>query len=323
MNFKKYILIAGASLALLQACKNDDDGGIVITPPRDRGEQALADDIKLVEYLETHFYNYEEFQNPSMDFNYKIILDTIEGVNNDKTPLIDQVEIKEVTREDVTQKLYILKVREGEREIVTIADSTFVTYEGFLLDGESFDSAISPVWFDLPATVDGFSQAIDEFKGGTLANQNSDGTVEFANDYEIGAVFIPSGLGYFASPPTPIIDPYDPLIFRFEVYDVNETDHERDGVKSILEDLNGNNNILDDDTDGDTIPNYLDIDDDGDGVATVNEDLEPDTDLTVDRDNDGDPTNDIGDGDPTNDDTDGDGIPNYLDRDDAISRLDQ
>jgi FKBP-type peptidyl-prolyl cis-trans isomerase FkpA len=44
--------------------------------------------------------------------------------------------------------------------------------------------------------------------------------------------------------------------------------------------------------------------------------------LTVDRDGDGDPTNDIGDGDPTNDDTDGDGIPNYLDPDDTASRYD-
>ena len=44
--------------------------------------------------------------------------------------------------------------------------------------------------------------------------------------------------------------------------------------------------------------------------------------MLVDRDGDGDPTNDIGDGDPTNDDTDGDGIPNYLDVDDSASRND-
>jgi hypothetical protein len=50
--------------------------------------------------------------------------------------------------------------------------------------------------------------------------------------------------------------------------------------------------------------------------------LEPDTDPNVDRDGDGDPTNDIGDGDPTNDDSDGDGIPNYLDEDDSASRND-
>ena len=63
------------------------------------------------------------------------------------------------------------------------------------------------------------------------------------------------------------------------------------------------------------------MDDDGDGVLTRFEDLEPDSDLLVDEDGDGDPTNDIGDGDPTNDDTDGDGIPNYLDEDDACSNV--
>lgn len=51
------------------------------------------------------------------------------------------------------------------------------------------------------------------------------------------------------------------------------------------------------DTDNDGYPNYIDIDDDGDNIATLDEDLD-------------------GDGDPTNDDTDNDGIPNYLDTDD-------
>ena len=50
------------------------------------------------------------------------------------------------------------------------------------------------------------------------------------------------------------------------------------------------------DTDGDGIPDYRDTDDDGDGIATQDEDLD-------------------GDGNWLNDDTDGDGIPNYLDTD--------
>ncbi len=50
------------------------------------------------------------------------------------------------------------------------------------------------------------------------------------------------------------------------------------------------------DTDGDTILDYLDTDDDGDGLATASEDAN-------------------GNGDPTDDDADGDGIPDYLDFD--------
>ncbi len=326
MNLKKYVVIVGACLLGLYACKNDDNG-TVIEPPRDRGEQALADDELLREYLETHFYNYEEFQNPPANFDYKIVIDTIEGSNSNKIPLINQVETKVVNRVETDQNLYVLRAREGENEIVTIADSTLVKYEGFLLNGSVFDSAITPVWFDLPGTtpaggvVEGFSQSLDTFKGGTINSISSDGTYVFNNDYGVGAMFMPSGLAYFNSTLNGIPS-YSPLVFTFQVFDNNTADHDRDHVSSIAEDLNNNNFVKDDDTDGDNIPNYVDIDDDGDGVLTVDEDLEPDADLLVDRDGDGNPTNDIGDGDPTNDDTDGDGVPNYLDTDDTASRRD-
>jgi hypothetical protein len=38
-----------------------------------------------------------------------------------------------------------------------------------------------------------------------------------------------------------------------------------------LEDLNNNQNVYDDDTDKDNVPNFLDADDDNDGVLTKNE----------------------------------------------------
>ena len=67
----------------------------------------------------------------------------------------------------------------------------------------------------------------------------------------------------------------------------------------FTEDDNDNveNESITENTDGDDYPNYIDSDDNGDGIATKNEDVD-------------------GDGDPTNDDTDGDTIPNYLDKDD-------
>ncbi|AUC80835.1 Calx-beta domain-containing protein [Lacinutrix sp. Bg11-31] len=63
------------------------------------------------------------------------------------------------------------------------------------------------------------------------------------------------------------------------------------------------------DTDGDGIPNWLDTDDDNDGVDTINEDY-GDVDVS-----DGD-VDSTGNDDPTDNDTDGDGIPDYLDDDD-------
>ncbi|MGY5351794.1 Calx-beta domain-containing protein [Wenyingzhuangia sp. IMCC45533] len=114
-------------------------------------------------------------------------------------------------------------------------------------------------------------------------------------------------------------------------------DCDNDGVKNIDEavTVSGDWKNLNNDTDGDGIPNYLDVDDDGDGVDTKDENVESrdndptndDTDgdgrpnyLDDDDDNDGILTQDENvqsdDNDPTNDDTDGDGIPNYLEEDD-------
>jgi hypothetical protein len=78
----------------------------------------------------------------------------------------------------------------------------------------------------------------------------------------------------------------------------DETDHDKDGIPSVDEGMNEPNGGRD--TDGDGIPDYLDIDDDGDNVKT-----------SVEIANAGD--------DPTAGgyrDTDRDGIPNYLDPDD-------
>ncbi|WP_051336363.1 FKBP-type peptidyl-prolyl cis-trans isomerase [Aquimarina latercula] len=186
-----------------------------------------------------------------------------------------------------------------------------------------FDSAVTPVWFDLVNVVEGFREAVVDFKGASGFMENGDGTVRYNMDFGNFTVFMPSGLAYFEEVQNGIPQ-YAPLIFSVQLYGSVEADHDNDGVPSYLEDIDGDRLVLDvdDDTDDNGFPNYLDPDDDGDGTLTIDEDLEPDTDLTVDRDGDGDPTNDIGDGDPTNDDTDGDGIPNYLDTDDTASRDD-
>lgn len=77
-------------------------------------------------------------------------------------------------------------------------------------------------------------------------------------------------------------------------------DDDNDGVPTALEDLNGNDDLEDDDTDGDGIPNYRDSDDDGDNVDTIDENPDPNGDESLD--------------DAQN--TDGDALPDYLDEDD-------
>lgn len=99
-------------------------------------------------------------------------------------------------------------------------------------------------------------------------------------------------------------------------------DDDADGVPNFFEDFNGDGDLTNDDTDGDTIPNYLDDDDDGDGVLTIDEAKDMDGN-PIDTDGDGDVDyldfDDDGDGVFTafeTGDTDADGIPNYLDNDD-------
>ena len=298
MTMMRNIFLAAMGLVFFISCKNDDDNTVEIEV-RDRGEVQVESSANLTAYLDTHFYNYEEFETPPADFDYKIRFDTISGDNADKTPLSSQVITRQYTFEETEYELYILKAREGEGVQPTFADSTFLNYEGRVVGGNRFDVAISPVWFDLSQVVFGFANGVSELKAGTQFTQNADGTFDFGNDYGIGAVFIPSGLGYFNGS-GPGFGSYSDLVFTFDLFRaVEDTDNDRDGVPNWMEDVNGNNyvNELGDDTDGDRVPNYLDTDDDGDGTPTREEiNLDEDGNLVL----------------PFPD-TDNDGTPDYLD----------
>ena len=199
MNIRHYLGLFGI-LLLCTACPNDDDGTPPSIPIRDRGNQAALDDAKLQEYLSTHFYNYEEFANPPADFDYQIVFDTIAGDNAGKTPMIGQVTSKTLNRFETDQTIYILSAREGVGYSPTFADSSLTRYTGRVIDTMAqvttlFDSAVNPTWFDLTSTVEGFQHGIAGSKAGSgfMPDPSGDGTVDFAQDYGVGAVFIPSG----------------------------------------------------------------------------------------------------------------------------------
>jgi len=315
MRINKLLLICLTAF-LVFSCDNDDDNTTEVVPPRDRGEVAIEDDQALIDYLSTHFYNYEEFENPSEDFDYVVRFDTISGVNFDKTPIIDSDKLltKTVNNEGVDQQLYVLKVREGVGRKPKFTDSTYVTYEGQLLTGEVFDGNLkSPTWFSLVAyfirnssgsfaptggIIEGFNEGLQEFGGASGFEVNSDNTIDWNNDYGVGAIFMPSGLGYFNNPPAvSLIPQYTPLIFKVNMLRVNEADHDADGIPSFMENLDGDEDIFNDDSDGDGIPNHSDPDDDGDGTLTIDE-------IVVNED-----------GSITFTDSNNDGTPDYLDPD--------
>ena len=291
---KRNQLIALSLLVLgIWSCKNDDDGLLdaEIVPPRTMTEVAIEDNDEIIAFLQTHFYNYEEFENPPADFDFVIIFDTIAGDNADKTSILDRPELKSVVireesatfgrddGEEVDHTLYYLEARIGVGESPTIGDNVVLQYEGTLFDGTPFDGHNTPLNQYLSGgLIRGYSNGAEKFNAGTGPIENGDGTVSF-EDYGVGAIFIPSGLGYFSRPPqTSIIGAYTPVIFKIAVLAFEkDTDFDGDGIPSILEDVDGDGNLNNDNTDSALepsnvfFPNHNDTDDDQDGIPTIDE----------------------------------------------------
>ena len=187
-NLKFLLPIVALTLLLGTACDNDDDSSQDnFIPARDRAEENIDSTLEVEGYLTTHFYNYEEFENPPAGFDFKIRFDTIAAANADKTPLIEQVDFKMVqdrVNEDVSYKLYYLKVIEGQGDQPSFPDIVRINYEGtYVVDEEGinenklFDSSVTPIQFDLTSIVNGLQDALIEFKAATGFINNADGTV--------------------------------------------------------------------------------------------------------------------------------------------------
>jgi len=255
---KKYIYLCVFYTFTIISCNNDEEDD-VIEPPRDVSEQSITDDQSLKNYLSTHFYNYDDFLDRST--SSEISLDTISDINSQKIPLIDQVEksvirVKTSDGSFIDHSLYYLVANEGVGKNPALVDSTYLSYQGKLLNGNVFDQSFGPVWFDLTQVVRGFREGIPFLKSGTF-EVSEENVVTFSN-YGQGVIFFPSGLGYFSNNSGPI-PAYSPLIFKINLYSVNQTDHDGDGILSADEfDLDGDG--IGDDTDGDGIPDYLDND---------------------------------------------------------------
>lgn len=302
---------------IIWSCKKDDGPSVVVVPPKDLDEVKPIDDSSIETYLETHFYNYEEFDNPTADFDFKIKIDTIAGENADKTPLMTMITPKTVpvpanrfgadAEGMVEHTYYYLVARQGIGKSITVADSAYVRYEGSLLNGKNFDASLrTPVWFDLAGIqgggARGFAEGTSHLKTGGVPVIHEDGTFT-VEDYGVGLVIFPSALGYYNDATKPSIPAYSPLIFKIDLFAMSQTDHDKDGIPSFMEDVNGNGYLYDDNTNRDQeiknkaqiTANFLDPDDDGDGKPTKEE-------IVIDED-----------GNITFPDTNGNGIPDYLD----------
>lgn len=265
-------------IALCIAC-NDDDGDTVPFVENDRTEQQLADNDSIIDYLSSHYYNSEFFETGT-DHKYTDIIFTKleegEDVPEDHTLLINAVETRTTEFLETQYEYYILNLNQGNGDAPKFTDLLRVRYEGSSVNTEDvFEVIVAPEEIPLQGTGFGTSGSairawqlvFPEFNGSDNFGFNN-GAVEY-NNFGLGVMFLPSGLGYFSGARTG--SSYDNLIFKFELLQVQTVDHDNDGIPSYVEDLNGNLLVEDDDTNDSGFANFIDIDDDGDEVLTINE----------------------------------------------------
>lgn len=297
----KNILALLIFAAIVYACGDDN---FINDPFADINHETLAvsDNDSLVKFLKSHYYDSS--------------LDSVKTLTDGKTALFDdKPNLKEipVTQNDIDYTLYVYVAKEGDSDLdindgnPTQVDSIFVKYAGRTMSGSTFsdfnfDSNTSGTWLNLLSVIKGWTEGFQEFKGGELKKDPTtggtfNGPITYLNGGK-GVLFIPSGLAY----PSSNTQNYSSnlvntnLLFYVDLLNlVPNTDHDNDGVPSIMEDPDGDMDPTNDDTDGDGLTNLIDTDDDGDGVLTKNEDAN----------NDGDPTNDFSDPNNPN-------LPDYL-----------
>lgn len=271
----KYISILLIAISIF-SCKKDEE------EKHDPVAQAIIDDEILVVFLQTHYLNSEN---------------EIKLITEGETPLYTEVETDNVTFDDVNYKMYRYMGDEGVGINPSSSDSIQVLYTGYLINQVKFDEnnsyTNSKSWFHLPSLIVGWRFGFPHYKSGERVGY-PDESFGYENTGQ-GIIFIPSGLAYGESG-SYTIPPNFPIYFTIELGAVERADADNDWVINSDEDIDKDQIVNNDDTDGDSIPDYLDKDDDGDGVLTKEEDAN-------------------GDGDPRNDDTDGDGVPDYLDKD--------
>jgi hypothetical protein len=282
--FKFYFILLLTSIVLF-SCSKDDEEKAPPVPPRDFTEQYIKDKDSIEKFLKTHYLTATTVNGqPDITFTkippgggqtsiwnntqYPLQSKTVKNDNRNTNLTDGRVE------DPVDYKLYYLILNEGGGQRPTTIDSTYTSYKGMTLDNNVFQSSDNPLWFVFPritindaAAISGYRQFLPLLKtAASVVVDPVSGQAQFT-DMGVGVVFIPSGLAYFQNPPSGIVA-YSPLIFRIRLHTLRSRDHDGDGVSSNNEDLNNNGNPYDDDTDGDKIPNFLDVDDDGDTYFT-------------------------------------------------------
>ena len=286
------------------SCSKDDNNNNDVAPLRDYSEQYAKDIANIETFMKTHYLDLgalEEFPLiPSGGTQTSIWDQTIYPILT-RNVTVNQNDI------DIVYKMYYIELSQGTGKSPSNVDRVLTSYRGeyifstteqvngvdvTTLKSNEFEESIYPQgYFNLTGVIRGWSEIFPQFKTGTYLG-NSDGTISY-NDFGAGVMFIPSGLAYFNSSPGGIPS-YSPLIFSFKLYEIQRIDHDGDGIFSYQEDLNGDGYLYSfaagianpDNTNApgtsvligpnkyskeNEVPDFLDVDDDGDYFTTKSE----------------------------------------------------
>jgi hypothetical protein len=288
--FKFYFIVLITSVSLFSCNNNDPE--ITYEPPRDYATQYAADIAVIEDYLKTNYITV--VQHPGYYDDQDVTITKIPAGGSQPSiysylnaSTYPKLLTKDVNLHGIVYKLYYLVLRPGVGVSPCNVDGVLSSYKGAYLSVSAatatppseltatlFEEVKFPqTSFSLYSVITGWSETFPLFKKGT-SKINTDGTVTY-NDFGSGVMFLPSGLAYYNTG-TGSIPSYAPLVFSFKLYNVERLDQDNDGVFSYQEDLNNDGfvrvlatgTVNPDDTDGDFIPDFFDVDDDGDNYTT-------------------------------------------------------
>ena len=90
------------------SCKKDDTN-ITNIPLEDLSQQYTLENDSIIQFMKSHFFNYDDFNDLSPNDSPEIVFDSIIGDNIDKTPIYDQVSTLQISVKDADDNLVNIK----------------------------------------------------------------------------------------------------------------------------------------------------------------------------------------------------------------------
>ncbi|MGA9638942.1 FKBP-type peptidyl-prolyl cis-trans isomerase [Flavobacterium sp.] len=250
MNKFRFYFILSITTILLFSCSSSDNSYEEV-PLRDFQEQFTADNTLIETYLNSHYINITNEPGDQTDQDVVITVIPDGGSQKPIMTYLNNADFPKLLKRDVplhgiTYSIYYLVLREGTGNSPTNVDNVLTSYNGTYLTSDILDTKIITAtrfeeikypeqMSNLYNVIRGWSEIFPQFKTGTHAD-GPNGTVVYS-DFGAGVIFIPSGLAYY-SEGSSNIPSYTPLVFSFKLYELQRMDQDDDGILSINEDLN-------------------------------------------------------------------------------------